>query len=113
MRKINLYYIIVLSGLWKWGLFDESNYKVAGGLHGVGASGVNALSQWLAVTINRDGSCQIGGKECTWEKTAYKFSGEEMIGAIVIRYDGKELYISSWNSNCLSDGKNYTVTYQG
>jgi hypothetical protein len=36
-----------------------------------------------------------------------------MIGAIVIRYDGKELYISSWNSNCLSDGKNYTVTYQG
>ena len=64
-------------------------------------------------TINRDGSCQIGGKECTWEKTAYKFSGEEMIGAIVIRYDGKELYISSWNSNCLSDGKNYTVTYQG
>jgi len=92
---------VVLTTLHAGGKFDSDSYKVAGGLHGVGVSVVNALSEWLEADIYREGrhyhfECvrgvgtapvkEIGPTDKRGTKISFK-ADEEIFGDTEFAYD--------------------------
>jgi len=59
---------MVYTELHTGGKFNHENYKTSGGLHGVGASVVNALSKWLEVEVHKDGKLYRQRFEYAYDK---------------------------------------------
>ena len=77
---------VVMTKIGAGGKFDKDSYKVSGGLHGVGVSCVNALSEHLKATVYRDG--QIWEQEYAFGKPLYpvKPIGETELSGTVITF---------------------------
>jgi len=73
---------VIMEYLHSGGKFDNKSYKISGGLHGVGLSVVNALTEWMDVEVCRDGLLYT-----------QKFSkGKKALDPVIIETDKKETY---------------------
>ncbi|MDD5583891.1 MAG: DNA topoisomerase (ATP-hydrolyzing) subunit B [Candidatus Omnitrophica bacterium] len=84
---------VVLTTLHAGGKFDHKAYKVSGGLHGVGVSCVNALSEWMEAEVRRDGKIYHQRYERGQTKTPVKTIGKAKgTGTKIIFKADKEIF---------------------
>ena len=84
---------IVMTELHAGGKFDQNSYKVSGGLHGVGVSCVNALSEWLELTIWRNGQeHQLRFQRGEREKPLHVVGETERSGTLVRYLADSEIF---------------------
>ncbi|TDL83179.1 DNA topoisomerase IV subunit B [Peribacillus frigoritolerans] len=97
---------VIMTVLHAGGKFGQGGYKTSGGLHGVGASVVNALSEWVIVTIHRDGFVyeqrfENGGKPAT---TLEKLGKSGKTGTIIhFKPDPSIFSTTTYNAETLSE----------
>lgn len=91
---------VIFTVLHAGGKFGQGGYATSGGLHGVGASVVNALSEWLEVDIKRDGNRYVqrfekGGKPVT----TLEKKGKARTSGTTVRFKPDKTIFSSTNFN--------------
>jgi DNA gyrase subunit B len=95
---------VVFTVLHAGGKFDHNSYKVSGGLHGVGASVVNALSEWLEVEVRRGGKVYFQRYERGVAKESVKVIGDAKKTGTKVRFkpDNKIFSETVYNYDTLS-----------
>jgi DNA gyrase subunit B len=92
----------IMTVLHAGGKFGGEGYKVSGGLHGVGASVVNALSVYMKVTVHKDGGVYMQEYSCGKRKAAVKKIGNTKFHGSIVLFEPdatifKEGVVFDWN----------------
>lgn len=96
---------VVMTVLHAGGKFDKGSYKVSGGLHGVGVSVVNALSEWLEAEVHRDGQIHKQKYERGNTKTKIEIIGKTKKTGTKITFmpDSEIFNVKGWDFDIIAD----------